>query len=43
MWKALAKLQISTVDDVPVVFDDVKLIRTTPVPENGKENGGKSQ
>lgn len=38
VWKALAKLQLSYIDKVPVVFDNVKFLRTTPIPENGNIN-----
>ncbi|XP_022181593.1 fatty acid synthase-like [Myzus persicae] len=36
VWKALAKLQLSTVDELPVVFDNVQFFKTLPIPENGK-------
>lgn len=36
MWKALAKLQLSSVDEIPVVFDNVQFIRNVPVPVDGK-------
>lgn len=36
MWTALAKLRLSSIDKVPVVFDNVQFFGTTPIPANGK-------
>jgi len=36
VWTALAKLQLSTTDKLPVVFDNVQFFKTLPIPENGK-------
>lgn len=36
MWDALAKLQKSSIDKIPVVFNNVQFLKTTPIPENGK-------
>ncbi|VVC46315.1 Hypothetical protein CINCED_3A018656 [Cinara cedri] len=36
VWKALAKLQCTTVENVPVVFDNVRFFKQLPIPANGK-------
>nr|WJN62148.1 fatty acid synthase 1 [Rhopalosiphum padi] len=36
VWNTLAKLQQSSVDKIPVVFDNVQFFKTLPIPENGK-------
>lgn len=42
MWNALAKLQKSSVDKIPVVFNNVQFLKTTPIPEDGKSTKIKS-
>lgn len=35
VWHALAKLQKSYVENIPVVFDNVQFFKILPIPENG--------
>ncbi|XP_050421854.1 fatty acid synthase-like [Adelges cooleyi] len=36
VWNALAKLQLSSIDKLPVVFENVQFFKATPIPANGQ-------
>ncbi|XP_050542991.1 fatty acid synthase-like [Daktulosphaira vitifoliae] len=36
VWNVLAKLQLKSLEELPVVFDDVQFFKLTSIPSNGK-------